>query len=980
MRIILTAFFVLIAGPSLAQDTLSTDYPFLYHVSCACRVTFDNVSSMYYYSYTLHNDAGNKGDIWALDIDISRNGQSASYDTVGLRFATYSGTDLFERWFRRRYPSRASSILPVGFPNVPQNWTAILRNQSVSFSADTLYPKPGEEVSGFVLMSKAPPGIRAFRAEPFFNIYAFFPDADDTTKTMTKSQMDSIRAATAFTGISIGATAPSASFQPLVFLDTLSSITSQSRYHNWITQQSTADKYAGLFARAKGDVIGFNLTLARARLDTVLQQVVIDSSSTLTSEAYALILYNTIYLKNRLNQASLVKSGVLNQSGSMISVRAKPSTSFGSGDTLKCIEVTLRWLTSYGITLGTVSSPVYGFSKDGSVTTVGSYSYQKFRTTTSQLLNWSANTEYELFTVPVNGYSGLENFELTNSLSGGEWFVDVNYLDKTDSTFYQGTATGFINLNKSLSNTATQNTVARHVMKAGGKLHEVFVSNSQIFYRRQDLSTLAWDVTKKITTTNGVIPCVAAASNNSVHLVWQAQGEANYDLYYARSTDNGATWSTPITLPGCTSLAISSYQTGLDPVVAEAKGSGQILAPVPNHLLVVFVYSTGLFYTRSTDNGATWLSPPVGIVTGSTGPRISKPSLAPASNFAILTYQYYARNPAIYSRKYTTTSGWTSEATVDASSGTISDAYNSVAVDNSNNPIAAWCGQKTGQSEYRILFRQGTSSNTWGSWFVEFAHSTGISDYYPSISYLYRYSQAYGIDIVYHRSNGEVRVNKCMGTSWWNVLLGTSGQWAGSTIEGSGSPAPTWIWTDQSASPYQLNLLSDSTSIGPPPPPPGAPQGAPELHREVVLQNSTDNSILTFEINSIKVVTTTNQTVVIPFRSHDVSQTVSATLENVWDYLGTNSFTVPANCRTLIVDAKIDATGSAFTSKSFRVDLVQGTQATTLLTDQTGSSGLKQMDVSGYAGQQITIRPVGIIPPSQSSNVTVGIGDVYVSK
>jgi hypothetical protein len=197
-----------------------------------------------------------------------------------------------------------------------------------------------------------------------------------------------------------------------------------------------ADKHTGLVTRIKTDITQFNLKTARTRIDTVLQQVKIDSSSSLTSEAYALIRYNTEYLRDQLKPTNQIKAGVFFSTGTTLSVRAKPSINFGSSDSLKSIVVTLRWLTSPSVALGTISSPVYGFVKQGSITNSGGYSYQVFKTTSQRTLNWNANTEYELFTVPVTGMTGAENFELTNALSGGEWFVDVNYLDKTDSVAF----------------------------------------------------------------------------------------------------------------------------------------------------------------------------------------------------------------------------------------------------------------------------------------------------------------------------------------------------------------------------------------------------------------------------------------------------------------------------------------------------------------------------------------------------------------
>jgi hypothetical protein len=210
----------------------------------------------------------------------------------------------------------------------------------------------------------------------------------------------------------------------------------------WIANQPTADKYTNYMSTTRSQLRSANISGALSTLQTVLTSANTDSTSLLSSEAYALIWYNTQHLIAQLQPSFQVKGGIFNPQGSStLSVRAKPDSNFTGSDTLVGLTATIRWQSRYSLTLGTVSSPTYGFSKYGTVTTVGSYNYQQFRTTTHVPLNWTANTEYELFTVPVNGCAGVEEFTLTNALSGGQWFVDIDYLDKTDGIFYQRVAT-----------------------------------------------------------------------------------------------------------------------------------------------------------------------------------------------------------------------------------------------------------------------------------------------------------------------------------------------------------------------------------------------------------------------------------------------------------------------------------------------------------------------------------------------------------
>ncbi len=101
---------------------------------------------------------------------------------------------------------------------------------------------------------------------------------------------------------------PPIPFIPLSFLDTLIVYCSKSYELNWIKNSETDNKYDSLFISAKTHLLQNNITGAKNTLNQVSQDVDIDSTSNLTSEAYALIKYNTEYLLDHLpntNTASL---------------------------------------------------------------------------------------------------------------------------------------------------------------------------------------------------------------------------------------------------------------------------------------------------------------------------------------------------------------------------------------------------------------------------------------------------------------------------------------------------------------------------------------------------------------------------------------------------------------------------------------------------------------------------------------------------
>ena len=126
-----------------------------------------------------------------------------------------------------------------------------------------------------------------------------------------------------FIGTTIGPINPPETFVIIGFLDTLTSYTTQSRTLGWITNQTTADKYLNYFAIAKTQLQSNNTDGARQILQTVVTNTISDTlpaaggqASNLTSEAYALLRFNTEYLLSQLpQQVSGLPVKLVNSSG-----------------------------------------------------------------------------------------------------------------------------------------------------------------------------------------------------------------------------------------------------------------------------------------------------------------------------------------------------------------------------------------------------------------------------------------------------------------------------------------------------------------------------------------------------------------------------------------------------------------------------------------------------------------------------------------
>lgn len=119
--------------------------------------------------------------------------------------------------------------------------------------------------------------------------------------------------------LTIGPVNPPSPFNSLNFLDTLKSYVTQSRSLGWIVNQQTANKYLAFFDTAKVQIQQNRNWSARFTLDTVIAHVKRDSSGLLSSEAYALIRFNTEYLIDNM-PGTIAIASPLNIGWNMVSV------------------------------------------------------------------------------------------------------------------------------------------------------------------------------------------------------------------------------------------------------------------------------------------------------------------------------------------------------------------------------------------------------------------------------------------------------------------------------------------------------------------------------------------------------------------------------------------------------------------------------------------------------------------------------------
>jgi hypothetical protein len=133
-------------------------------------------------------------------------------------------------------------------------------------------------------------------------------------------------------------------------------------------------------------------------------------------------------------------------------------------------------------------------------------------------------------------------------------------------------------------------------------IHTVWEDNSpgysQIFYKRSTDGGGTW-ITKRLSWTSGDShhPDLAIDSNDHIYIVYRDNGPGNYEIYYRISTDGGASWIGTKRLTWNPRLSYSP---------AIAIDSSNNIHLVWHENVDEYSTNYEVFYMKSTDGGATW--------------------------------------------------------------------------------------------------------------------------------------------------------------------------------------------------------------------------------------------------------------------------------------------------------------------------------------------------------------------------------------
>ncbi len=279
-----------------------------------------------------------------------------------------------------------------------------------------------------------------------------------------------------------------------------------------------------------------------------------------------------------------------------------------------------------------------------------------------------------------------------------------------------------LTFNDSISFTSVNN--AWCVAASGNFVHVIWGDErdrrdtTEVYYKRSTDGGTTWESDTRL-TYNAIFSypydIAIAASGPDVHVVWsdfRDGGYPNSEIYYKRSTDNGASWSPDIRL---TNAPYGSFS----PCVTTSGRSVHVVWTDDRD------GNNEIYYNRSTDEGVTW-GPDQRLTNGavtSLGPSIS----VSGANVHVVWYEYQPIEEIFYKRSTDNGMSWFPDTCL--TNDPAWSAFPSISV---SGPVIhiAWSDTRAGC--YEIYYKR--SSNGGGTWTSDRRITFLPSDsYFPSL-------------------------------------------------------------------------------------------------------------------------------------------------------------------------------------------------------------------------------------------------------
>ena len=269
--------------------------PTLQGVQVQTETTFDLGTQRYTYRYTVSNPASNTGQIWDIQVDVTTQIPPA-FDSSGLIIPKGGGTNLFsfDEVLAKRQPldlPAGTTVVPFG-QQVPTGWDGgLMRNGFAYFfssSGPTVRILPGQTLSGFALIGPGMPMIRKMEVSPKWTYVV--PDVH-VTDLVEEAKAAEVEEAIIFHTFTLGPSAQT----PGTFAhwDQVRDDLNQATQLGWIPDTTLANALVTQLASARQALEAEDGTLAKTRLQTLVQTIAQSTLAQRRREVFDLVLLNT---------------------------------------------------------------------------------------------------------------------------------------------------------------------------------------------------------------------------------------------------------------------------------------------------------------------------------------------------------------------------------------------------------------------------------------------------------------------------------------------------------------------------------------------------------------------------------------------------------------------------------------------------------------------------------------------------------------